>query len=94
MSILAGIIMSILFLCVIGVAFLLVSVTAWILKEMREEARLSKRPRKNCIYKKFNELDDWETECGCDFHDATETGNPITDWATYCPYCGGEIECK
>lgn len=94
MNVLSISIMSGLIFCIAGVAFLLTSVAIWIFKEIREEIRLSKRPSKKCTYKRFHELDDWKTECGCDFHDATETGNPVTDWATYCPYCGGEIECK
>lgn len=33
----------------------------------------------------------YSTECGNEFHNANE-GNPVTDWATHCPYCGGEID--
>lgn len=34
---------------------------------------------------------EYETACGNRFFDSTESGNPITDWAKYCPYCGRVI---
>ncbi len=27
-----------------------------------------------------------------DFYNSCDDGSPVTDWATYCPYCGGKIE--
>ena len=34
----------------------------------------------------------YHTGCGKEFNDSTDTGQPITDWMTYCPYCGGKVE--
>jgi hypothetical protein len=34
------------------------------------------------------------TQCGEIFNDATESGNPVTDWVKYCPYCGGKVSLK
>lgn len=83
---------SLLIICVIGVAFLLAFVAHWIWSEIIEEKALNKRPSKSCKYKRVSVLDDWSTECGKVFHDATESGNPVSDWAKYCPFCGGEIK--
>lgn len=33
----------------------------------------------------------YKTACKNEFYDATE-GHDVTEWATYCPYCSGEIE--
>ena len=37
------------------------------------------------------DLSEYNTYCGNEFHNA-EDGNPVTDWAKYCPYCGKEIK--
>ena len=34
------------------------------------------------------------TGCGEDFYDASESGNPVTDWLNYCPYCGRKVKEK
>lgn len=34
----------------------------------------------------------YHTACGKKFNDSTDTGQPITDWMTYCPYCGGKVK--
>lgn len=33
----------------------------------------------------------YKTSCGHEFHDSSETGNPVTDWLRYCPYCGKKV---
>jgi hypothetical protein len=45
-------------------------------------------PATDCVWRGVTE---YKTGCGNIFYDAAETGNPITDWATYCPYCGKTI---
>jgi len=32
----------------------------------------------------------YETSCEQTFYNANDE-NPVTDWATHCPYCGGKI---
>lgn len=34
----------------------------------------------------------YKTSCGHEFHDSSETGNPVTDWVRFCPYCGKQVE--
>lgn len=34
----------------------------------------------------------WDTKCRETFY--TEIDGPVTDWATYCPYCGRPIKVK
>lgn len=46
-------------------------------------------------YKDTDELSgEHKTQCGEVFNDATESGNPVTDWITYCPYCPGKVKLK
>lgn len=47
---------------------------------------------KTCKYKPISGWDysTYKTECGKEFYDSTESG-VITDWMTYCPYCGGKV---
>ncbi|CAH9016222.1 conserved hypothetical protein [Vibrio phage 193E37-1] len=33
----------------------------------------------------------YTTNCGEDFYDASESGNPVTDWLNHCPYCGCKV---
>lgn len=48
---------------------------------------------KTCKYKSLSgwEYSTYKTECGKEFYDSTES-SVITDWMTYCPYCGGRVE--
>ena len=36
----------------------------------------------------------YKTACKEEFHNAVDNGDPVTDWANNCPYCGGVITLK
>lgn len=80
--------------CVSGVFLLIIFVFYFVARNFIAEGNESKRALDKCRYKRFSALDDYKTSCGNDFHDATETGDPVSDWAKFCPYCGREIECN
>lgn len=43
--------------------------------------------------KKDDHLDqEYKTSCGSVFYDSTESGDPVTDWLTYCPYCSLKVK--
>jgi len=46
--------------------------------------------KKKCHWRPRAEL--YNTECGEKFFDSTESGNPVTDWLSYCPYCGKPVK--
>lgn len=58
--------------------------------------RYDKRHSSKCTWTKdADELSgEHKTQCGEVFNDATESGNPVTDWVTYCPYCSGKVKLK
>lgn len=47
----------------------------------------------NCKYKSQGgwAYNIYDTGCGKEFYDSTEDA-VVTDWMTYCPYCGGKVE--
>lgn len=47
-----------------------------------------------CNWQRKPMLDDqsYSTQCGKEFFDATETGEPVTDWVDYCCYCGKKVK--
>ncbi len=50
-----------------------------------------KNPARQCEWRgKFS----YATGCDKEFFDASESGNPVTDWLNYCPYCGGRVVIK
>lgn len=50
--------------------------------------RLPRLP--SCKYES-HDLQSYKTECGNDFFNSNDS-QPVTDWATYCPYCSGKIK--
>ena len=47
------------------------------------------KSKQKCIWRgKYS----YATGCGKEFFDASETGDPVTDWLSFCPYCGGKVE--
>jgi hypothetical protein len=50
-----------------------------------------KRKAKECSWKGSGWASIHKTDCGHEFHDSSETGNPVTDWLTFCPYCGNRV---
>ena len=84
--------MGILSLCAIGVFALMVFVFLYIAIDLIRNNKKRKAVRSNCQWNKSGDLDDYSTQCGNQFYDATESGNPPTDWMTYCPYCSGEVK--
>lgn len=90
MDMLMFLIMAMLLACIVGVAVLLISVTVYILKAIEKEKRKLKVRR--CLWLRSSEMDDYTSGCRHSYYDASESGNPITDALTYCPYCGGVID--
>lgn len=78
---------------ILGAALLLFYVGTYIYREIKEEKQTKKSEINKCRFTRLTALDDWETSCGHNFYDASESGNPVTDWAKFCPYCGGQIDC-
>ncbi|AWB00234.1 hypothetical protein CU052_13425 [Vibrio harveyi] len=78
--------------CVAGVAVLLISVAIYIAKQIKKDSE--KSVNQSCKWFRASPMDDYSTQCGRSFYDASESGNPITDLLSYCPYCAGQIECE
>jgi len=85
--------MGVLSLCGVGVAALLVFVFVYIANDMIKTRNKQCR-ESNCKWDKNGDLDIYSTSCDHEFFDATESGNPPTDWLTYCPYCSGKVKVK
>lgn len=53
-----------------------------------------KFPHKKCEWSAPKNLFDseYKTQCGSIFHDATESGDPVTDWIKFCPYCSKSVK--
>lgn len=86
MNWLALLVISIFAVCAIGLLFL-VCVAAWHLwTEMS-----GTKPLK-CNWRYDGDL--FKTNCGKSFIYATEDQSSITDWITYCPYCGKKVNKK
>jgi hypothetical protein len=47
---------------------------------------------KKCYWSGRGFSANYKTACGHEFHDNSETGNPVTDWLSYCPYCSKRVE--
>lgn len=82
-----GAMLGLLGLCILGTAALVIVVAVYIFRDM------SKRKVKTtqCNWLRFSAMEDYSTSCKNRFYDASESGNPVTDSLTYCPYCGGRI---
>lgn len=85
-----GFVMLMLSGCIVGTFFLVCSVAWYIWKEISKPSNTEDESL--CDWKSDGEI--FKTNCGNSFFDATESGNPITDWITYCPYCGDKVKQK
>ncbi len=94
MDLLMLFVMGALALCVAGVLLLIIFVALYIIMDIRRDKKSRKVIEGFCEYSRQSLLDDYTTGCGNEFHDSSETGNPVTDWATFCPYCGNKIRVK
>ncbi len=81
--------------CIIGTTGLLLFVAWYIASDIIQGTKKRKESSsKYCEWGKAVELDDYTTECSNTFYDASESGNPITDSLTFCPYCGDKIKTR
>lgn len=67
------------------------SLAAYITFRVAMEIR---KRKKGCEWSSINDMLDQEykTSCGKVFYDATESGEHVTDWIKYCPYCSEEVK--
>lgn len=81
-------VMSILSVCIFLVFIFVLMAIYYGYKQIRD-CREDK-----CKWKKDkDELSgEYTTHCGHVFNDATESGDSVTDWVKYCPYCAGEVK--
>ncbi|UZV41323.1 TMhelix containing protein [Vibrio phage vB_VpaM_R16F] len=84
-------IISVLSICIFLVFVFVIMATYYGYRQIKLLPRNSK-----CTWNKdVDELSGkYKTQCGEVFNDATESGNPVTDWITYCPYCSGKVKLK
>ncbi len=61
-------------------------------RKKSHEEYIIKKKLKPCTWKPFDSYSTYGTGCGNSFWNASEDGCQVTEWATYCPYCGGEID--
>lgn len=83
-----------LMISVIGVLALVLFVSCYIVADVRKSVKKSKVIESNCNWHRVSNIDDYRTACGHEFYDASESGDPITDVISFCPYCGCKIELK
>ena len=84
--------MVLLGLTILGAFLLLFFVIGYIYKEIKKDNTVQE-PVKYCHWRE-QDSGLLRTGCGEDFYDASESGNPATDWLNYCPYCGSKVEGK
>lgn len=75
-------------LSIFGTFILVVSVSVYIYKQMVKD----KVEIKHTCSWKSNDTGVYNTDCGEEFFDATESGNPVTDWVNFCPYCSRKVK--
>lgn len=75
------------FICAIAVMGFLIYCIRWLIK--------SDRKNNNC---KWSAIDDYnsgfDSACGKEFYCSDESGDCVTEWASYCPFCGKKIKVK
>ncbi|WP_252108942.1 MULTISPECIES: hypothetical protein [unclassified Halomonas] len=49
---------------------------------------------KRCRYTETSPTEIYKTSCGHEFYNAADDGCPVTDWLSFCPYCGKPAELK
>lgn len=84
-------IMIMLGLSILGTFGLVVGVAWYIFQQVKKDAKIL-TTTESCSWKSKEGI--YLTGCGEEFYDASESGNPVTDWLNYCPYCGRKVEEK
>ena len=84
-------VMTMLGLSILGTFGLIMWVAWYIYSDIQKDKESYKHsPLKPCEWKSKECV--YSTGCGEEFYDASESGNPVTDWLNYCPYCGRKVK--